>query len=446
MKDEHIAFSFDSYSFDPETGVVLLKYKHEDVAFEETYTIPMDGVDLESIDGIALDRALFALHLMSGISYWKASCSPNIEVKSGTLSREAAHFWNNIYTKGLGEFFYKNEIDFRDLIHFPYEKDLEADEIHGPSETKMNPLVAIGGGKDSVVASKILQAHNLNITLFTTKDAAPIRKTSEELGAPRLVVSRTISPTLIELNKDPKTLNGHVPITAILGFVGVVTAILHSNSDVVFALESSASEGNLEYLGEEINHQYSKSIEFERALQHYLSEFITKDVRVFSILRPFSELEIVKRFSTYPEYFNIFSSCNRNFTFKATDESKQTFWCCECPKCAFMFIMLNAFIPHEKVVEIFGRDLMNDEPLLPTFKELLGVQGNKPFECVGEAREVAAALELAHRRGDCEDTMLMQLFVNELRDQSGDLDAIIEDLTTPSGDHAIPQEYEAYVK
>lgn len=65
------------------------------------------------------EAALFALHLAGGTSYYKTCCPKEIEVQSGKLNADQAAFWNTVYERGLGEFFYQNQIDFRKLIQFP---------------------------------------------------------------------------------------------------------------------------------------------------------------------------------------------------------------------------------------------------------------------------------------------------------------------------------------
>jgi UDP-N-acetyl-alpha-D-muramoyl-L-alanyl-L-glutamate epimerase len=438
------SFVFDSYTFNPDSGEAVFRYKIDETVFDETLVFPV--ADMVQVNDDDLDRALFNLHLVTGLSYWKMLCPKNITINSGTLTRTQAHFWNMIYTKGLGEFYYKNDIDYRDQVHFPYDASLSEPEITGSDELTGEVMTPIGGGKDSIVTAELLKKQGIKPSLFAVQDAESIRLTSEEIGGDRLIVSRKISPTLIEWNKDAtrEVFNGHVPISAIWSFISVVTATLHEKSDVIFSWESSASEGNLVYLGEEINHQWSKSIEYERALQQYLGSYVTKSVRVFSILRPLSEFHIIKLFAKLPQYFPIFSSCNRNFTQAAIASGRKTYWCGDCAKCAFIFVLLSAWLEHDEVVKIVGHDMFEDETQIELFKELLGCSGNKPFECVGEASEVAAAFELAYRRGDANDTVAMQMFVGEVRDTLGsmeDRDKIISDLLVVSRDNAIPKDY-----
>ncbi len=443
MVPDTSTFTFTSFAFSPKNGRVVLRYRLDDLEFHEQLVLSMEGVEMSAVDLEAFDSALFALHLAGGISYWKARCPKNILVETGTLSKEQAVFWNDFYTKGLGEFFYKNEIDFRGLVQFPFQSKtskIEHREASLRTSRPARPLVPIGGGKDSIVTAELLKAANIPVTAFVTKRAAPIDSAIATMNIPSLTVERELDPQLFELNKDSKTLNGHVPITGYLHFVALLTAILHRHTDIVWSLERSASEGNVEYLGEMINHQYSKSLEFERAFQEYVGHNITSSIRSFSLLRPFNELRIVQEFARHPMYFKSFSSCNRNFTITKTVRHRNVFWCGACDKCAFVFVALCAFLPHKDVVTIFGVDVFASHSLLSTFKRLLNVEGHKPFECVGTADETTAAMELAHRRGDAEETLWMQYYVNEVR-SSRDTDMLIERALSVSNDHEIPPEY-----
>ena len=433
-------FTFTSYDFDKKSGKLDLNYTLDEVSFTETLTFPIEGVDWNKVDEAALNRAFFALHLIGGTGYWKTYCPKNIVIESGELTRPQAHFWNEIYKKGLGQFYYENEVDFRDQIHFPYNKELEEPEIHGSDTRDEAFLVAIGGGKDSIVTAELLKDLNLPVTMFSVQDSDPIRRTADMIGGERLIVKRKLAESIFELNKRDDVFNGHVPISAIWSMMAIVTAIIHNQTDVVFSWEKSASSGNLEYLGLEVNHQYSKSIEYERALQQYLSSYVSKDVRIYSILRPLTELNIVKLFSQMPDFHSIFTSCNRNFTQKAIAEGQQTFWCSECPKCAFIFVLLDAWLPHERTVEIFGADMLASEAMLDEYRRLLGIFETKPFECVGEPDEVAAAFELIHKRGDAEETAAMQMYLNEARDTARDVDALIAKELEIDRDNAIPKD------
>ena len=94
-------------------------------------------------------------------------------------------------------------------------------------------------------------------------------------------------------------------------------------------------------------------------------------------------------FSKYEKYHNIFKSCN------VGSKSIPWKWCCNCPKCLFVYTILSPFLYKEKLINIFGEDLFENKELLNTFIELTGFGKNKPFECVGTYKEVRYAITKA---------------------------------------------------
>lgn len=192
----------------------------------------------------------------------------------------------------------------------------------------------------------------------------PLITAQASLGGLSVVeVKRSLSPFLLDLFAAG-ALNGYVPITAYLHCLGLVLAILRGDEAVVFSNERSANEGNVEYLGMQINHQWSKSLEFERAFQEQIAPITA--VNVFSLLRPLSELKITQIYSQYPPYFPVTTSCNENWKIiaKSKKVSDGKLWCGECPKCAFVFMMLTGFLPHADVKKLFGKDLYSQDWLI----------------------------------------------------------------------------------
>lgn len=431
-------FIFRSYSFDPATGDVALTYAIDDQEFTERLKFPLPS-EPAAVDPATLDRALFALHLVAGVSYYKAKLPPQIIIESGSLSAEQAKFWNDLYTLGLGEFFFRNNLDFRGYVNFPGDTSVQAPAIKPKNgDRNAGSIVPIGGGKDSLVAIELLRSAGIDFDLLMFGNHSRIREVAAEVGKSLLQVTRTIDPKLMELNAAGAW-NGHVPITAYVAIASTITALLHGKRDVVFANERSANTGNAEVDGIIINHQYSKSLDAERALQKYLSSFVTNDVRCFSVLRPMSELDIARRFAANGKYFNVFSSCNKNF--KQGGVPSVTRWCGKCPKCAFVFVMLGAFIPRRRMVEMFGEDLLMRTDLAEMYKDLTGYGALKPWECVGEFEEVIAAFAMIHGRGEYDDSPIMQWFVVEVMSTRRDIDGLIDASLKMSTEHAMPEEY-----
>jgi hypothetical protein len=165
----------------------------------------------------------------------------------------------------------------------------------------------------------------------------------------------------------------------------------------------------VEFHGKEINHQWSKSEEFEKLFQNYIHDFVTGTVQYGSQLRDKTELQIVGEFVKYPQYFHCTTSCNTNW--RIVKEKPKELWCGKCPKCAFVFALFAAYLPKATVLEIFGKNFFEDATLSSLYKELLGLEGFKPFECVGTPEETTEAFTMAHKKGEWDDGIIMQQFL-----------------------------------
>jgi len=433
-------FIFESYFFDKEKREIIFFYSlDEEVSFCEKIILPNN--DYFDYDEKILDKALFNLHLIVGISYYKTYCPEEIKIISGVLSKEQALFWNDTYTKGLGEFFFKNKIDFRGLINFPYQEDVHTSPLS--MDFPERTLVPLGGGKDSIVTSELLKQGEVDFDFIRTGESDTIQKISEKAGKKILYIKRELSPEIFRLNSEG-VYNGHIPITAFINFLSVTVCVLFGYKYVAHSIEKSADEGNVEYLGEIINHQYSKSFAFEKAFSKYLHDYISPSLEVFSLLRPFSELKIVKIFSQYRDYFPLFASCNGNW--KINQNALEEKWCGTCPKCAFVFLALAAFLPKEEVVKIFGKNLLAEESLNPLFLSLVGKQDFKPFECVGTLEESMAAFMLASRKGEYRDDFVMKYFDNNIFKSIKNPDEIIEDSLWVGSADNLPQKFKGIIE
>lgn len=406
---QHSTFIFDSYDWTPSKGTVKLHYSLDDeVKFTETLTLPEPVQQVAGMED-EIDRALFALHIIGGISYYKTCLPKTIEVRSGVLSAKQAEFWSSVYENGLGEFFYKNDIDFAGLIKFPSHSTEPSSPSGAGGGGRGRVLVPVGGGKDSIVTTELLRKKS-DITLFRMGHHPLIDQLAKVAGLPLLTINRALAPELFKLNEDG-ALNGHIPITAYLSFVTILMSLLYDFDAVAMSTEKSANIGNVEFKGKEINHQWSKSEEFEKMFRDYVRSSITQRVEYNSPLRSMTELEIAGQFVKHPQYFKCTTSCNTNW--RIVKERPKELWCCKCPKCAFVFALYAAYLPKEKLIEIFGRNLFADDWLMALYRELLGLEGFKPFECVGTPEETKEAFRLAQKRGDLNDTTIMKMFLKE---------------------------------
>lgn len=391
-------FFFQDFVFDKESKKLFLTYNFdEQVVFTETIEFLFP---LENYNEAAFGRACFGLWIMAGISYFKAALPKKISFYEIALSPWQRDFFTKIYTYGLGEFFYQNNIDPIGAVNFPEADAPGSHPINLPDLS--GTLIPLGGGKDSLTTIELLKTFEQEtqnsqqikpLQTWSVGHADLFETVTPLINLPHLQVKRTLCPNLIKLNQEG-ALNGHVPISALLGFLSVCTAILTHKKYIALSNESSANAGNTTWKGININHQYSKSLEYEKAFQEYIHKYISPDIHWFSFLRPYSELKIAEIFSEkcFEKYKDHFSSCNRNFVLSKNNQ--QFHWCGKCPKCAFVFLILAPFIEKEKLRQLFGANLFEKPELEQTYKELFGLADIKPFECVGEIEECQKAASM----------------------------------------------------
>jgi hypothetical protein len=242
---------------------------------------------------------------------------------------------------------------------------------------------------------------------------------------------------MLRLSTQPGYYNGHVPSTAIISMIASLAAVLFSYNRIILSNERSASEGNAVHDGREVNHQYSKSLDFEDRIAGVLSEATGGSLGYFSLLRPYSEAKIAKLFARETRFDHVFSSCNRNFKLSGNDGP---LWCGECPKCHFTFLMMAPRVDRARVIGIFGHDFLDVPANERSFRELTGLAGQKPWECVGEIEEAAACLYVLTSHPDWEQSAVVAALRDDLVAQYGRqrLSAALAALFVDSPDHRIP--------
>jgi hypothetical protein len=446
-------FRFVSRELDAR-GAVTLRYALDDeIFFVERLQLPMPtpAAQLGEAEREGVEGLLSLLHWVAGVSYFKTALPPEVVCEAAAPSPATAALLEALYSEGLGELAYTNGLHGLPRPRFTRSPQLGgADRRQPPPEHVQGAsvpygsgpvdvplgrvLVPVGGGKDSAVALEILRRGGSELSLFSIGNAPPIARTVAVADLPHLIATRTLDPGLRELNAVG-ALNGHVPITAIVTCVALLTAALNGFDTVAMANERSASAGNVVWDGVEVNHQFSKGLRAERLLSGALAE-VAPELRSFSVLRPASELAIARAFARMPPYHAAFTSCNA--IFRLDPALRASSWCCDCPKCRFVFLALAPFTSPAHLREVFGRDLLEDDSQFAGFALLTATGGHKPFECVGEEQESLAAIRLLARDPRWSGHSVVRRLVAEVQQQhpadTGDPDAVF----ALSDEHAVP--------
>jgi hypothetical protein len=384
----YATFRIVGRDFDLATRTLTLRYALDDrVQFTETVTFetpPDPGVDPS---GPGFERALLHLHVAAGTSYYKTAAPPQVIVEGESLRSGEADLHHHLYDDGLREFAVTNGLPVpRPVVVVPSRGGAHHPL---PEAGTLTPglVVPIGGGKDSMVLIEAVR--HLGPRLFAVNPHPLVRELAAEAGLELIVVRRRLDPGLAALHRAG-ALNGHVPVTAIVSLIAAVGAFVYGYDTIAMAVERSASEETVSVGGVPVNHQYSKSREFELLLADQLRTTVAPELTYGSGLRPWSELAISRAFAGLTRYHGTFCSCNTVFRQGASEADR---WCGHCPKCRFVALMLAPYLEPAQLTAIIGADLFADPDQVEGFAALMS-DADKPFECVGERRESAAALRL----------------------------------------------------
>lgn len=383
-------FAFSAHHYDAASGQATLSYEIDGRELVETITFPWAPWPTDASRQAAFFRALELLHLIAGVSYYKAVLAAALDLSQCRVEPQVADFLTTLYGQGLAEFAYVNQLDISQLIRFESNSDRQVTgfDLNLPERA----LVAMGGGKDSLVCLELLRNAGVEVQPVCVGGAPLIGDTAKAAGLPLIRIGRQMAPQLSEMNAEGAW-NGHVPVTAINSAILLCAAILYGYSYVVFANEASADEATLtDADGNEVNHQFSKSLAFEQAFRQVIQQRVSADIEYFSLLRPYSEVAITSRFAEMTRYHPVFSSCNRNFHLDGSRIEGR--WCGQCPKCRFAALALAPFLTPRQLIDIQGSDLLNSKDQVDGFRELCGLDSDKPFECVGSIAESRSAMKV----------------------------------------------------
>lgn len=398
LRQEYPEFHYNNYTVREDAEAIYLQYDFAVPGLAEFHPelkLLKKQLALKSLDSPLVQNLAFHIGLVELVSYWKATCSPRVIIKCGGLTPEQVVWWKKLYFNGLGELFYTNGIaaDFADFMAIEATGEpIALPETAGvasaaaASNLPESYLVLIGGGKDSIVTLETLGMDAARDYALIVNPKPVTRRCAELAGLTDnhvIEVYRRIDPALLDLNQRG-FLNGHTPFSTMLAFVSYFVAYLAGITYTVVSNESSANESSV--AGTNVNHQYSKSFEFEHDFTDYAARYLGAPVWYFSFLRPLNELQIAKIFARLSQYHDTFKSCN------VGSKGAEWYWCGQCAKCLFAFIILAPYLYRERLVEIFDQDLFAKADLVETMLELAGYRATKPFDCVGTVEEVRFAL------------------------------------------------------
>jgi len=431
-------FRYDAYAVDPAAGVVRCRYSTRTHTFTEQFSFGSGG----AWDAPEVSAAARLLFLLAGVSYYKTSAAPVIDLgHHGTTLRER-DFLADYYRAGLGEFAYRNGLDLDRLV--VTGPDAGADVVDY-TPVPGRPLIPFGGGIDSIVTVDAVVREHPDASLFVVHPPAGRFAAIEDAAAttslPVRRVVRALDPQ-VQRSAALGFLNGHVPVTAIVTAAALVAATLDGRDAVVLSNEWSASVPTLVSDQRSVNHQWSKGEAFERRFGELVSHVLGPQVAVFSYLRPRTELWVAERFATLTAFHHTFRSCNRAFHQDPSQRLER--WCGVCDKCCFIDLVLAPYMERAELAAIFaGSEPLENPANEARYHTLVGLgPDERPFECVGDVDECRVAVVLAADRPDRAQSALLQ----KLRTAVVNVDPSAATVSAstmlePRGPHRIPERY-----
>jgi UDP-N-acetyl-alpha-D-muramoyl-L-alanyl-L-glutamate epimerase len=439
-----LSFCYEGFDLDPASGLLTCRYSLGGRGFTEQITFGPAG----NWDAPEVGQAARLICLLAGVSYYKTAAPPVVDLGRLPVTTAELDFLRGFYLDGLAEFAYRDDLDLAALrfvggaIGGPAAGPPSGPgHPASPGATPQAMLIPFGGGIDSIVTVELMRRHGDAALFIMSRPGdrfAAIERPAAVTGLPVVRAGREIDPQLLRA-AELGFRNGHVPVTGILSAIAVMAALLDGRDAVVMSNEWSASAGTLTAGGRVINHQYSKSMEFEAGFRRVLADALGGRLAYFSALRPFTELWVARKFAGLTRYHATFRSCNR--AFHIDPAARLDHWCGRCDKCCFIDLILAPFLPATELRQIFGAEPLADPALADRFRALLGTSpAGKPFECVGEVTECRAAAVLAAARADRAGTALLHTLAAEFSPPDP---ATIEALLRPVGEHWIPDAYAA---
>eukprot|EP00756_Hemistasia_phaeocysticola_P024058 Hpha_TRINITY_DN15927_c2_g1::TRINITY_DN15927_c2_g1_i1::g.74219::m.74219 len=421
------------------------------------YRFAIDGMCQEDLERPGVAACLTGVGLSVLPWLWQATRPSEVECRAGNLTEDQLTFWRESYRHALGEWLWENAgrggvpqpaaggqspavADPSGLLSLrcgeakakrrrkdekgPKEEKEEArsapvagEEGRSRESRPRRVLLPLGGGKDSLTLYERLKGVVPQSDFFFLQNQAGEWKrqwrysAAAEAASPGGVVHLGEARILDDAKWEDMRKGDHKCAgflwASLVGFASALVALLRGYDCIVVGNERSANGGNGVFMGGggELNHQYDKSVRFERAMQRYLQEHVRSDLGYFSGLMDLWEVQIAQRFCAHPKYLPVFYSCNEG----------EGEWCNRCPKCCFVYLLMRAFAPTEAVTDLerrrpsgapgsppFAGDLLDDPSLFSVFSSLVAWppsdRGVKPMDCVGTPEEARLALHLVREK------------------------------------------------
>lgn len=385
---------------------LVMSFGFDELAFRTVYWYP--DIDLDDLDRrygrdfmerVHVHSALFELNKLASLRPRVLDLGPYARHHTRALEE----LWRAIYQGVWAQWRYENDLPDEPGPAWPGNPTAAPGPVTRDHRSE-SVLLFCGGGKDSLVAMKLLERAGVPFASHayaasTYGPAAPqlalIASLQEHAAAHtrhrQIVLDDFLDAPVLELygaELGVRTLTAAETPSSIFAALPILLARGYAHA--VLGHEASANRGNLVWArtGEEVNHQWGKSLAAERLLDAYIRQELIADAGVFSVLMPIHDVVIFELLRRDLDALSATHSCNQRKP-----------WCCRCAKCAYVWLGYRGHLPAAPVDAMFAEDLLEVPANAGFFRDLVGLGAHTPFECVGQVEESRLALRLCHARG-----------------------------------------------
>lgn len=383
------------------------RYLIDDLSFSNTiWYEDLDFRDLvrrygqDCIDRIAFHVAAFELNKVASLRPARLDWGAYRRFVTGDFK----HLWDTIFKNVWAQWRYENNDPGYFGPAFEATADASTPVPVRPQSGPQPVLAFCGGGKDSLVAMKTLG--EIGVAYDSLAYSASFYGTSKPQHAligrllahlePRhqrrqWIADDFLDMPIVALRPDFKVTTVTAAETPSSVFNALPYALQYGYRYFCLAHERSADAGQVfwDAIGETVNHQWGKSFEAEKLINRYIKQTLIGDFDYFSVLKPLYDLAIFGKLRAYQDAVPATHSCN---------VAKP--WCLRCPKCLYVWLGYSAFLDADTIKRTFGgENLLDLEENIFLFRQLVGLESQLPFECIGEANEAAFFAAMCRRRG-----------------------------------------------
>lgn len=403
MSERHLCIESVTWS----RHQLVMRFAFDALRFSTTYWYP--DVDLLGLDQrygrdfmerIHVHTALFEVNKIASLRPRTLDLGPYAHHHTRALER----LWRHVFERVWAQWRYENNLPDERGPEWLSQPVAEGARPGRRDRGAEQVLVFCGGGKDSLVAMKLLERAGVPFSSlsyaasiygsahhqFSLLDALLEHATPHQRHR-QIVLDDFLESPVIELFGEELGVSTLTAAETPSSLFGALPVLLDRGYPyAVLGHEASANRGNLvwERTGEEVNHQWGKSFAAESLLDAYVRGELVEDVGMFSVLMPIHDVVIFELLRRDVQALPATHSCNVRKP-----------WCCRCPKCAYVWLGYLAHLPAAPVRALFPEPLLEAPANQGFFHDMMGLGAHTPFECIGQIEESRLALALCKAQG-----------------------------------------------